>query len=749
MKTIKAIIATLYIVLIVCMASATIIEKYQGTDFVSTNIYGAWWFSVLWASLLAVAILYIIKRKMRQASTVCLHLSLAIILLGAFVTHISANQGMIHLRKGIETSTYYVNNGSKGVIERHLPYSIRLDNFGIDYHNGTTAVADYESDFTIIDGEKNIKGRVSMNNIFSYQSTRFYQSSFDEDLYGSILSINSDPYGIVITYTGYALLFLSLVWMLFDPKGAYRKILRSNTFRRTALAITALVGFTTTTNAAHVLPQSTAEQFGRLYILYNNRICPMQTFAIDFTKKLYGKSSYQGYTAEQVLTGFVFFGDEWGAEPIIKLKSGPLRNNMMLPEYVAVNTFFSQYGGGYTIGPYVREYYQGNRDTFHKQIADVDDRLQLIMQLRQGLLLKMFPDTRNTATTWYSPTQQIDSTAIDSDKRLFIQSIFSLINQYVQSQQYDQVDSILDKIAKYQQQNAGTSLPSVQQTKAELMLNATPFATILFMLNLTMGLLMLILTIVGLASSKATEHHMPKAISIFSIVVMACSFIMLSLCLVLRWIVSGNIPMSNGYETMLLVAWLIMLCSLITCRKFPVVISFGFIMSGFALLVSHISQMSPAISHLMPVLNSPLLSLHVTVIMISFALLSLTFVCGLTAMLLMIVSRVQSKDVSIQLQSLQTLSQIFLYPAMTTLGIGIFVGAIWANVSWGTYWSWDSKEVWALIVFMIYAILLHDKSIPVLRRPISFHLFTVFAFLTVLMTYFGVNYMLTGMHSYA
>lgn len=731
------------------MAAATIIEKDKGTDYVSTSIYGAWWFSVLWACLLATAIAYIIKRKMRRASTICLHLSLAIILLGAFATHVSGEQGMMHLRKGMETSTYYVNNGSKGVIEKHLPYSIRLNKFDVDYHDGTMAVADYKSEFTIIDGEKSIDGTVSMNNIYSYKSTRFYQSSFDEDMYGSILSLNKDPYGIKITYTGYAMLFISLIWMLFDPKGTYRKILRSDTLKRASLSILALFAFAFNGNAAHVLPQNTAKKFGELYILYNNRICPLQTFAIDFTKKIYGSSSYNGYSAEQVLTGFIFWGDEWSAEPIMKLKSGALRDKMMLPQYVSVNTFFSNYGGGYTIGPYIREYYQGNHDAFHKQVADVDDRLQLIMQLRQGLLLKIFPHTHDGATTWYSPTERIDSAAIENDKRLFIQNVFSIVYQDIQYEQYDQVDQILDKIAKYQLQNAGSSIPSANQTKAERLLNAVPFATILFMLNLTMGMLMLILAIMRLTSSRDESTKATKAINLISIIIMAASFAALSLCLALRWMVSGNIPMSNGYETMLLVAWLIMLCSQIMCQRIKIVTAFGFIMSGFALLVSHISQMSPAISHLMPVLNSPLLSLHVSVIMISFALLSLTFICGLMAMLLMIISKIKTKDVSLQLESLQTLSQIFLYPAMTTLGMGIFIGAIWANVSWGAYWSWDSKEVWALIVFMVYAILLHDKSLPVLHRPKYYHLFTVFAFLTVLMTYFGVNYILTGMHSYA
>lgn len=216
------------------------------------------------------------------------------------------------------------------------------------------------------------------------------------------------------------------------------------------------------------------------------------------------------------------------------------------------------------------------------------------------------------------------------------------------------------------------------------------------------------------------------------------SFAALTFGIALRWIVSGNVPMSNGYESMLTVAWLVMLIA--SCLQFRVrmVMVFGFLLSGFFLLVGHINQMDPAIGQMMPVLNSPLLSLHVSIIMMSYALLSLTFICGVMGLCL----RSHEED-------LQTLSRLFLYPALTTLGLGIFIGAIWANISWGNYWSWDSKETWALITLMIYAIPMHSRSLPRLRRPHAYHIYCTLAFLAVLMTHFGVNYFLRGMHSYA
>jgi ABC-type transport system involved in cytochrome c biogenesis permease subunit len=203
--------------------------------------------------------------------------------------------------------------------------------------------------------------------------------------------------------------------------------------------------------------------------------------------------------------------------------------------------------------------------------------------------------------------------------------------------------------------------------------------------------------------------------------------------------------MSNGYETMLLMAWFIQLITLLLYHRFRILLTFGFLLSGFFLLVSHISQMDPQIGRLMPVLNSPLLTIHVSIIMMSFALLSLTFFCGLTALGL----RLFKKGGDETIAALGMLSRVFLYPALTTLGLGIFIGAIWANISWGTYWSWDPKEVWALITFMVYAVVVHTQSLPVFRKPMAYHIYVTLAFLTILMTYFGVNYILGGMHSYA
>ena len=753
---VKKIIFILYILVLVCMAAATIVEKSQGTDYAHAHYYGAWWFILIWAVLAALGAFYIIKRKVKCASTLALHLSFIIILAGALLTHISAKRGMIHLRIGQPTDTYMAQDEEQGMKEEKLPFSLCLQKFEAKMHDGTNAVADYSSKFTVIDGDDKSEGEVSMNNIYSHRSYRLYQSSYDEDGKGSVLAINADPYGIPVTYTGYALLFISLVWMLFDPNGGYRKLLKSPLLKKGAL-MTALIlsmGNIQTLHAESatgnlqnaVLPKETAEKFGELHILYNDRICPVQTFALDFCKKIYGARSYQGLTAEQVLSGWVFYGNTWANEPFIKIKSGEMKTAMNLPDYASLNTFFNREMGGYTIGQYVQEYYNGQQDKFHQQAADIDGKIQIIMELREGISLKVLPYTftknvkatkehsfiKAGTTTWFSPVDKLPQ-AVEHQHALYIRNVFSLLNGDVKAGNISRVNEFFAKMKKYQEVSSGNSLPTATQYKAERINNAFPFATILFMANLTLGFIALFYTIYRMMKKREI-----KVLNIALPILLGVSFLALTFGLALRWIISGNIPMSNGYESMLTVAWFVMLISILMQLRIRIVMVFGFLISGFFLLVSHINQMDPAIGQMMPVLNSPLLSIHVSIIMMSYALLSLTFICGIMGICL----RSHGEE-------LQALSRIFLYPALTTMGFGIFIGAIWANVSWGNYWSWDSKETWALITFMIYAVVVHTQSLPVFRKPLVYHIYITLAFLSIAMTYFGVNYFLTGMHSYA
>ena len=654
----KKTLFALYVLVIVCMAAATVVEKYSGTDFVRSNVYGAWWFSLLWAVLTAAGVVYFLRHRCKSWSGIALHLSFVVILAGAFVTHVSSERGTVHLRQGAYISTCVMYDRHNQPYDAQMPFQMRLDRFDVQYHEGTDAAEDYVSQFTIIDHGKQYSGKVSMNRIFRYGAMRFYQSSYDNDMLGASVSFNSDPIGIPLTYTGYALLFFSLVYMLFDPHGAYRKLLRLSHLKKGLMMMALLFALGSSSAEAHVLPNESADRFGRLMVLHNSRICPLQTLAIDFTKNLYGKASYNGYTPEQVLTGWMFYADDWMQEPMLRLKGAEMRDRLQLPEYVPVSQFFNSAMGGYTLGPYVQEYYGGNHDAFHSQVAAIDNKIQLIIELRSGSLLKLFPYTNKGKTTWFAPTDDLPN-AMDREHQQFVRSICLLLGDCALASDYTQMDAVVGKMLKYQQKNGGASMPSDRRVAAERIYNRIPFATILFMLCLAMGIISFLYAIIRMCREDNGANNVGTDAD--------------------------------------------------------------------------------------PVLNSPLLSVHVSIIMMGFAMLSFTFISGLTAILLRLVSRTAQP----KMVQLQQLSLVFLYPALAALGIGIFIGAIWANVSWGEYWGWDPKEVWALITFMIYAIPLHARSVAQLRRPTAFHLFMTLAFLTLVMTYFGVNYFLGGMHSYA
>ena len=701
----KRLTGMVYVAVVMVMALATVMEKTQGTEFVLGEVYGSWWFTGLWAVLAVGGVAYMLQRKVRRMSVWMLHGALVIILLGALLTHLTAWQGTVHLRKGQTTKICLTEDG----MIRDLPFDITLDSFNIRYHQGTEAVRDYESHFTIQTDAGSERGMTSMNNIYSTMGIRLYQSSYDEDEKGSTLAINCDRWGIPVTYFGYGLLFLSMLLVLIDPKGRFRSLIRK-------MAVVVLLLLPMQGRAAETFTKERADAFGHLCINWNDRICPVQTMALDFTRKLYGKSSYKNYTAEQVLCGFIFYREAWCEEPIIHIKSKEMRERLHLPEYTSLTSLVRE--DVYVLGPYIEEYYMGKNDKFHEEVMKVDDKAMLIFEVTQGENLRIFPYEGK----WYSPTDSVPDEMM-IDRKTYFQCALQVLGILVQKKELADADEMLEKIALYQRTYGANDMPSPTRLKAERLYNSIPFATILFMVCLTFALLSLLRW---------------KWMKRVSFTVLALSFAALTLCLTLRWIISGYIPMTNGYETMLIMAWMIMLASLLVYRKFPIILTFGLLLSGFLLLVSHLGQMDPQITPIMPVLASPLLSVHVSCVMMAYGLFSITFMCGIYALII----RKKTEEMHI-------LSQLFLYPAEFLLTAGIFIGAIWANVSWGRYWGWDPKEVWALITMLVYAIPMHSTSLAWMRKPSHYHWFMVVAFLAVLITYFGVNFFLGGLHSYA
>ncbi len=714
---------------VVLLAAATIIEKSRGTAFAIDHIYTARWMVALWCVATLAAVAYLLQTKLyRRVVVFALHASLLLILIGAFITHIASRHGVVHLSVGNTTNEYILDDGT----EEQLPFRLTLRSFDILYHRGSQAPMDYISVFEIDHDGTIVEGEVSMNNIFRYEGYRLSQASFDEDGRGVCLSVAYDRWGIGVTYAGYAALLLSIIAFMCSRATAFRALLSHPALRRGAM-IVALVAGTHSAMAADLprtIPRDAATEFGRLAVYHNERICPMQTFAIEFTTKLYGKAEYRGLSAEQVVAGWYFFYDDWKEEPMIKVKGSVASTVGVEGKYAALTDFMSVEGNK------LAESLRSDNRKLRGDAEAANEKLDLIYRLAMGELFKIFPVADDTGVIeWYSQGEQLPA-SLKYEEWLFINNSLNLIAEHVAMRDYTRVEELFGKIAKYQRQQASSVMPTEQRFDTELLYNATNHNRLIAIVSMTLGFLgFVVFNIVA----ERRRRWVVRLLGLWLAIIVGY----LSFRIALRWYVCGYVPLSNGYETMLFMSWSAAVITLFMSRKMRLAIPFGALISGATLMVAMMGEASPRITQLMPVLHSPLLSIHVVVIMLAYTLLAFILLNGVAA----IIAHLRHADEDVEYHTI--VGRIMLYPALFLLVIGIFIGAVWANVSWGRYWGWDPKEVWALITMLIYALPVHSSSIRAFQRPLVFNIFVVCAFLSVLITYFGVNYFLGGMHSYA
>ena len=687
-------------VLILYMAAMTVLEKFLGTEAAMKWGYHSAVFIALWAVTAVSGVAFYLTEAGRKGSfsfpVAGIHLAFVFILAGALATRVSGVQGALHLRIGDEAATSFQDNG----MESHdFPFEVSLGDFEIKYYPGTYAPVDYVSTLIIADGDGAAELPVAMNRPGRYGGYRFYQSGYDEDGCGATLAVSRDPAGIPVTYSGYILLLVSIVGFFFRKDSGFRS-LAARISRRACVLLAALLslpGLASAANAAAPvpdhLPADVAEEYGRMLIYYNDRICPVQTLARDFSMKLYGKPSFMGLTSEQVLTGWIFYHDSW--EDTVQ-----------------------------EVGP----------GASSKEMKKSGERQQAVMLVRSASILKVFPyrDAEGNVT-WYSPVDRLPA-GMDSGQWLFVRKVMSLAGEAVAMKNYTRAGEIFGKISEFQRKTAGDVIPSGSRIAAERLYNMIERPGPVSMACLTLGILFFIL--------YCLFSGIGKKVRIAGAFLSGLVFLYLTLVLGLRWYVSAHVPMSDGFEVMMLLAWHTMMLGTLVQRKFPVILPFAFLLGGFALLVASIGESDPSIAYLTPVLSSPLLSLHVMSMMISYTLLGL-------AMLNSVMGLVKNWRNRAQLADSADISLFLLYPAVFCLAAGTFLGAVWANVSWGRYWAWDPKEVWALITLLVYSFALHGKVLHAFRNPVFLHWFCILAFLCVIITYFGVNFFLGGLHSYA
>ena len=727
----------------VCLAVATVVEKIQGSEFVIKHIYNSWWFIAWWALLSSVSLIVVIMRLgIKRWATIFMHGSLVLILLGALFTFLTSHKGYIHLRKG-ESKTFFMSES--GDRKLPLPFLIRLDNFEIEYYAGTQSPADYRSVVTVTRKGETESAIISMNNVYSFEGYTFYQTSFDEDMCGTFLSVNYDPLGTPVTYAGYLLLCISILAIIFSKYSGFRRLLRSSLLKKViCLILFAGVGHIMYAAPA-TLSRDAARSFGQLRMLYGDRIAPVNTFARDFTVKIYGKPYYKDFDADQVLAGWIFFPEQWQFENMIEVRDDTVRKFLGSGEMASFTDFITP-SRNYKLGN-VMHMESNPRDKVFKAFRTVDEKVQLIKMVQSGTVFKLFPFRSVDDFFWYAPADEV--LGLPHDDSLFVKGIFPLLYETVKEGDNAEIIGIINKIVSFQQKYGGNELLSESKLKAEVYYNRLNLVPVLYKINLSFGFVAFVYFIWSFIACKR-KRWIERSFVVLSVF----SMVLLTVLLVLRGYVAGHLPMSNGYETMMVVAWCVLLISLFFSPRFAPFTAYGLLLSGFALLVASLGLMDPQITPLMPVLRSSWLSLHVSLVMVSYALLGLVMLNGLAALVFYCIHTCdicegKGRREYILLRKLQMTGKLLLYPAVFLLAAGIFTGAVWANISWGRYWGWDPKETWALITLIVYALPLHGESIAQFRKPLFFHIYCFISFLVVLMTYFGVNYILGGMHGYA
>lgn len=676
----------IYILLLITLATATVVEDRWGSNFSNQYIYSNAWFVVLWGVFALTGVYKAIKERIwENIPSLLMHMALGTILLGALLTYATGERGYVHLTKATPVNTFEDDDKQA----HQLPFTMVLDSFSVRNYPGTDAPMDYVS-YMKVDGKDEI---ASMNRNYVKDGYRFCQSSFDDNGTGSWLSVNHDPYGCNTTFAGYILFIVAGIASLIWKNGTYRKLLSNPLLKHSLFAILLLIGSAATEAKADsatiagkvpVLQKEEAVQLERKQVIYQNRVVPFNTVAIDFVKKIYGSANYKGLMPEQVIGGWYIAPEVWRNEKMIKIKSANLRHLLGLEgNYCSLNDLFDQNGNYRLQAIWNKEQQSPERSQIEKSITETDEKVGIILMLGNKTLIKELPKDGSI--------KPLNATKVN----------------------------------------------------AELIYNKVPFTKVLFMANLTLGLLTFGIFFYKGVSGNTDKKWIKVLLDILPFVLLA-ALLAHSFSYGLRWYISERIPLNNGFETMQFLALSIMLIALLLSKRYRFVLAFGFLLSGFTLLVAHLGQMNPQITPLMPVLNSPWLSTHVSMIMMSYALFAFIMLNSVFALVLM-----RDQTNSLQVAQLTLINKLLLYPAVILIGIGILLGAVWANESWGNYWTWDPKEVWALISFMFYGAVIALPEAKIFTKEKSFHWYMLLAFLTVLMTYFGVNYLLGGMHSYA
>ncbi|MEY8721446.1 c-type cytochrome biogenesis protein CcsB [Bacteroides stercorirosoris] len=741
----------------ILLAAATFVEKSQGTAMAREVIYNNPLFYLL-QLLLVLNFCAIAWQgrlwKQRKYGVLLLHISFIVILLGALVTNIFGFEGIVHIREG-ETASHMRTTEDDA---RPLPFSIRLDDFKLVRYPGSHSPSSFESFLTIRTDEGERNEHIYMNKVIYEQGYRLYQSSYDSDEQGTVLTVNNDRIGTAITYAGYLFLLAGMLLTLADRKSRFRQLAKQ--LKHTApillLAFIPAVSFAQKADTELLLkstiPVEQAEQWGRLQVQCpTGRIEPLNTYTDKLLRKIYRSNSFEGLTSEQVIIGFLMNPAYWGNVPFIRQTNKELQQAYSLPEgkYLRFLDVFDE-GGRYLIADAVDKAYSrpaAERSRMEKDLLKLDEKVNILYSLQQGKMLALFPLPGDTGGKWYSPGD--DLSVFSGRDSLFVSKIMPwYLGEAVDALRtgdWGSAQEVLSMMNVYQQKQSATPLLTKKQVAWELFYNKAQLFFWLAMGYMAVGLLLLIFVVWRLLKPKRWFRFV--IIPLVMLVVLI--FLLHTSGIAIRWYISGRAPWANAYESMIYVAWATALAGLLFIKRSSMTLALAAFFAGIILFVANLNFMDPEITPLVPVLKSYWLMIHVAVITASYGFFGISFLLGLLTLAFMGTSN-PSKVVLLQphIRELRIINEMSLHIGLYLLTAGIFLGAVWANESWGRYWGWDPKETWALITMVVYAFILHARFLPALRSDYAFSVMSVLGLASVLMTYFGVNYYLSGLHSY-
>lgn len=653
------------------------------------------------------------------------------------------------------------------------PFSIHLDDFQLERYPGSTSPSAYASEVKVLDNDTEMPHRIYMNNVLDYKGYRFFQASYDTDELGTVLAVNYDTIGTNVTYLGYFLMMIGMFFTLFGKTSRFTLINKKLKKLKSLTALLLLFTLSQTSNAQNERPEITiqtiesqridvqhAELFGRLMVQdLDGRIKPLNTLASEFLRKLsrkpYFKFTKNGesirLTADQAFLAMQSASNVWQFIPLIKvdpIKGGELFSTLKISEDGLVSFVdLLDEKGNYILEKVVETANKkkpAERSEFDKEVIKVDERFNILYNVFSGNYLKVFPNSNDENNKWHSHTHHFQD--FPEEDGQFAQQIIPNYYKDVNEKKWVEASEKLAYIKTFQDVLGKEIIPSRKRVEAELWYNQLNLNFWLFQVFFTLGAILLVLSIIKIFTQK-------KIIEIIwnvCIILTLLSFILFTGNIILRWYVAQHAPWSNGYEMLVFVAWVLLLCGLMTFRKSDFSLPLATLFSGALLFVSYLDWLSPEITNLMPVLKSFWLKVHVATIVSSYAPLALSAILGFMALLLIIIRTEKTKEViNIRIKELSYINEISMTIGLFVLTVGTFLGGIWANESWGRYWAWDPKETWALISIIIYAIVLHLRFIPALKSRYVLNTASVFAFGAIIMTSFGVNYYLSGLHSYA